>query len=326
MKNILLVNDTSLTLHYGCDLLMMNIYNLLEKNNINLIGSIYHEEKIIVSNNNLNKIKKSDVILINGEGTLHRKKNSDQIKVDEIINFISHVKRTFKKKVIIFNATFAKLNSNDFKILKLVDKIFVRENISKKYLKLNKLDSVFLPDLTLLSKNSRLHKSFALVTTDSSVKGFNQKLIKFSKIYKSQYYKMLHHSGFDKISKLIVLQIYKMFPSCKIDKLFIFFKRDLAKKFFKEISKSKFILTGRFHCICFCIVNYIPFFSLAGDTHKVSGLLEDVRMQNRLLENRSLLKSNLNFKNFSINEKKQISKILKLTKLRSKLLIKIIKR
>ena len=68
------------------------------------------------------------------------------------------------------------------------------------------------------------------------------------------------------------------------------------------------------------------FFSLAGDTHKVSGLLKDVRMQNRLLENRSLLKSNLNFKNFSINEKKQISKILKLTKLRSKLLIKIIKR
>ena len=47
---------------------------------------------------NLNKIKKSAVILINGEGTLHIKKNSDQIKVDEIINFISHVKRTFKKK------------------------------------------------------------------------------------------------------------------------------------------------------------------------------------------------------------------------------------
>ena len=74
MKNILLVNDTSLTLHYGCDLLMMNIYNLLDKNNINLIGSIYHEEKIIVSNNNLNKIKKSDVILINGEEHCTEKK------------------------------------------------------------------------------------------------------------------------------------------------------------------------------------------------------------------------------------------------------------
>ena len=36
MKNILLVNDTSLTCHHGCSLLMNSIYDLFKKNNLNI--------------------------------------------------------------------------------------------------------------------------------------------------------------------------------------------------------------------------------------------------------------------------------------------------
>ena len=98
MKKILLVNDTSLTLHYGCDLLMLNIFKLLKKNNIKIVNSIYHEETILLDQYNRKKVKNSDLILINGEGTLHRNKNSNQDKVNEILQFIYDVKKKLKKK------------------------------------------------------------------------------------------------------------------------------------------------------------------------------------------------------------------------------------
>ena len=88
-KNILLVNDTSLICHHGCNLLMNTIYDFFEKNKLSIKKKIYYEENYL---NYVSSINNYDLILINGEGTIHGKINSDTNKVREIIEFIKIVK------------------------------------------------------------------------------------------------------------------------------------------------------------------------------------------------------------------------------------------
>ena len=72
---------------------MNSIYNLIENNNFIIKKKIYYEENYL---NYIYDINKFDIILINGEGTIHGKINSDRNKVKEIIEFINYVKKTTK--------------------------------------------------------------------------------------------------------------------------------------------------------------------------------------------------------------------------------------
>ena len=107
-KNILLVNDTSLICHHGCTLLMQCIYELFKKNSIIIKDKIFFEENC--KDYLKNKID-FDLILINGEGIIHGKKNSDSKKVYQILEFIKDIKKKYNIPVVIFNSTISSLNN-----------------------------------------------------------------------------------------------------------------------------------------------------------------------------------------------------------------------
>ena len=102
---------------------MNTIYNFLEKNKISIKKKIYYEDNYL---NYVSSINNYDLVLINGEGTIHGKINSDTNKVNEIIEFIKTVKKKYKTPIVIFNSTISSLNKKQLKILNLVDKIYVR--------------------------------------------------------------------------------------------------------------------------------------------------------------------------------------------------------
>ena len=112
MKNILLVNDTSLTCHHGCSLLMNSIYDLFKKNNLNIKNKIFLEQNTL---DFVNSIESFDLILINGEGIIHGKKNADKKKLDEIFKFIKIIKSKYATPVVIFNSTISSLKINILK-------------------------------------------------------------------------------------------------------------------------------------------------------------------------------------------------------------------
>ena len=130
-KNILLVNDTSLICHHGCTLLMQSIYKFFNKKKFNIKNKIYLEENCL---DFLDNISDYDLILINGEGIIHGKKNSDMNKVNEILNFIKKIKSKHNLPIVIFNSTISSLKSYQIEALRLVDKIYVREKFSHIYL------------------------------------------------------------------------------------------------------------------------------------------------------------------------------------------------
>ena len=106
---------------------MNSIYDLLKKNNIYVKNKIFLEQNTL---DFLNSINIFDLVLVNGEGIIHGKKNADKRKVDEILKFIKIIKLKYNIPIVIFNSTISSLKNKHIKILKLVDKIYVREKYS----------------------------------------------------------------------------------------------------------------------------------------------------------------------------------------------------
>ena len=71
MKKAVLINDTRTEGHHGCNLVIENIIYLLKNRNINIIdysncNSCWYQNKKF-----LNNFNKADLIIVNGEGTIH---------------------------------------------------------------------------------------------------------------------------------------------------------------------------------------------------------------------------------------------------------------
>lgn len=314
-KNILLVNDTSLTCHHGCSLLMQSIYDFFKKNNLNIKNKIFLEENTL---DFIKSINSFDLILVNGEGIIHGKKNADQRKVDEILKFIKIIKLEYNIPVVIFNSTISSLKNKQIKILRLVDKIYVREKYSFNYLKRKNISASILPDLLSLLTIDGKKINTNIIVTDSSITKVTQKLLNYSFEKKYDYIPILY------INYLRYLRyfIFKIILKIKIDFLvdvYLYLKNLHLQKFINKILKSKFVITGRFHGIFICLALMKPFYTFKSDTYKIRGLMEMIGISNRMIKINDINSLELNkfsksekfkIESFKINSKKKYKKFM----------------
>lgn len=306
----LLVNDTNLVCHHGCSLLMNQIYKTFKENNIIIKDTLYHEYNF--DNFKINHKINYDLALINGEGTIH----GSASKVSQILNLISRLKKK-KIPVIIFNSTIMDLNKKNIKILKLANKIYVRENESYKYLKKNRINSKVVPDfLSLLPLRIKQKKNSKTLIIDSSVRATTKKLLKFSKEEGFAYAPMLYTSKI-KLLHYVFIKIFLVLNIKILQNIFIILKNKIAEKYKNTIQQSKFLITGRFHSIFIALSSLTPFVTFDSDTHKTKALLKDIGIEDRLIKIDQLKNIRAKNQNFSMLE---VNKILKYKQL-SKLLI-----
>ena len=309
-KNILLVNDTSLVCHHGCSLLMQCIYDLFKKNEIIIKDQIYFEENC--TEYLKNKID-FDLILINGEGTIHGNKNSDSKKVNEIFEFIKIIKKNYKIPVVIFNSTISSLKKNQIKILKRVDKIYVRESYSYDYLKINEIKSMIVPDLLSLLefKNKRIGNQ--IIVNDSSLKNNTPKLKKFSRLENYIYIPILYNN-YLRYLRYFICKILSIHEFKFITKLYLITKNKYVLAFLNKIDKSKFLITGRFHAIFIALAYMRPFYTFESDTYKIRGLMNMIGISDRIINIDLLEKRPILLKKFSKSEINKIKRFKKKSK------------
>ncbi len=306
-KNVLLVNDTSLVCHHGCTLLMQCIYDVFKKNNIIIKDRIFYEENYTKY---LNKKINFDLILINGEGTIHGKKNADIKKVKQILDFIKLVKKNYKIPVIIFNSTISSLSNNQLKTLRMLDKIYVRESYSYNYLKINKINSMIVPDLLSLLKfkDNKIGKN--IIVNDSSVKINNKKLKEFSKFNNYNYVPLLYNNHL-RYFRYFIYKLIRIYEFKFITQFYLTIKKYYVRSFLKQTNDSKFIITGRFHSIFIALARMKPFYTFESDTYKVRGLLDMLGLRNRIIDINSLRNKPILLKNFTKSELYKIKKFKK---------------
>ena len=306
-KNILLVNDTSLVCHHGCTLLMQCIYELFKKNNIIVKDRIFFEENFT---NYLSKKIDFDLILINGEGTIHGKKNADVKKVQQIFDFIKSIKKNYKIPIIIFNSTISSLNKKQLKILRMVDKFYVREFYSYNYLKLNKINSLIVPDLLSLLKFKDNKIGNSVIVNDSSIKINNKKLQQFAK-FNNYTYEPILYNNYLRYLRYFIYKSKSIYELEFITKFYLIIKKYYVRIFLNKIDNSKFIVTGRFHSIFIALARSKPFYTFESDTYKIRGLLDMIGLKDRIINIKLLNDKPILLKNFTKSEIHKIKKFKK---------------
>ena len=322
IKKVILLNNTINNYHHGCDLVITNLKKLLKKNNFEIILSVNNGKNWISINNFDDYIKKSDLIIINGEGTIH---HNQKIGIDLLK--ISEYAKLRNTPCYLINATY---ENNDFlyqKYLKLFELIFVRDSFSNNELKKININSKICPDLTFYYKNDinnfKKSKNNKILITDSNCKEItlnlfdlylsNKKKYKYSTILKSSI--DLIDTNYINIKKIKYIVKQSIYNFCKIkpkdNDINRFYGLNNLKKFLLLINNSKYVISGRFHVICFCILLEIPFLSINSNSQKINSLINDIGLNNKRLINKekiNYIKINDNY----IFEQIKFSKIEKL--------------
>ena len=322
MKKVLIINDTSSECHHGCDLVMNNINEILFKFNFDKIFTIFSGKTLIGNKNIIKKLRHINLVLINGEGTL----NNSQERAKNIIKDLIYLKKFHQLPLVLINSTIYKNNHFIMKNLKLFDLIYVRSSLDKKNLLKYKIKSKVVPDLTFykFSKLKIKKKNIEKISiTDCYNDSISEKFYEFSKKNNFKFLTIrrdlkLNSLNFFKIIYFIKYNIIKIF-------IFIFFKFKIKINYnyyvrlyfthklydyLKHIEKSKFLICGRFHSMCFALQTLTPFYFIksAVNSHKSEGLLKDIGLKNRIIHLKEI--NGKSFKDFKKNEIKLIKKYI----------------
>jgi polysaccharide pyruvyl transferase WcaK-like protein len=297
MKKALIVNDTSYENHHGCEIVIKNIHKLLEKNNIKVIAT--NPTGVDWSKNRkfIRSIYKADIVIINGEGTLHHA----QPRAKKLITIGKYIKEKHAIPVVLINATYQDNNATFIKYLKYFDLIYVRDRISKFELLEIGIPSNVVPDLTyynVYDPGEKSHSNMIGLTDSVDIK-LSEKLYNFSTQSALYSYMPLLTNEKTRANFQSIINYCKFYTKKSIK--YLLFRAGYAlnhssvreifyisghKVYIKEISNLKLVITGRFHVLCFALQTLTPFIVINSIYHKYEGMLDDIGIgSNRIVDN-----------------------------------------
>lgn len=314
-KKVIIFNDTSSEPHHGCGLVMENIIKLLSKNKMQVIctnptGLNWKENQAIMES-----IPKCDLILVNGEGTLHHA----QSVAKDLISIAKYVKLNFKIPVVLINSTYQDNGDEIAEQTRYFDLIYVRETRSKDELSYYGINSEVVPDMTFYSKFDLTKKTPKNLTgvTDSVYREQSEYLFKLALRGGLEYLPIL---TFPKIKRnirgMLSFLRFLIFRKCipilcwsgysfshRITKMF--FYTVSYEKYIKKIADQNFMVIARYHTLCFALKTLTPFLCIELNSFRMKGLLEDIGIDLRRVTNSNKF-ANIISKKFSLEEEKKI--------------------
>ena len=307
---VVLINDTSIQNHYGCKLVVNNIHSCAAKAGMDIFSSVpvnvsWREE------NYLQAIAECDVVIVNGEGTLHSSKRS-AIELSEVAPYC----RKIAKPCFLINSVYQNNSDELANNLKSFTAVYVRESFSKKELEKQGVISKVVPDM-IFYRN--IFESFEVNPSGSNIL-FSGSMYK--DVSNALYAASRKHGGtkfvtlwqrpvkisefclnkgkkrkfFDKAKKLLPFRYW-----VKVNRLlgvldleYDFDVNQCSTDGLDELvglfNSAEFIYTGYFHFTCMAMMARKPFRYISSNTHKIEGMLYDAGLKNKFLglENFSL--------------------------------------
>jgi polysaccharide pyruvyl transferase WcaK-like protein len=258
-NSVFLLNDTSVTGHFGCIQVVETIRRNLAMRGIDLSGrwpvavdwrfaAAFHAG-----------LRNASAFIVNGEGTIHHTR--ERPKGRQLLQFARTVKRRSGKPVFLINASFEALEPRDFDDMEFFDRIFARDRRSQAYLAENGIASHWVPDLCLAAEPLVHDRRELIVCTDSAVKSLTPLL--------------------EKSSAALQASFLPMRPGrCRSYWRYAFRDRSAfaasLRPFYETIASAQGVIAARFHAMIFCLVAGTPFLAVSSNTTKIEAVLEDV--------------------------------------------------
>jgi polysaccharide pyruvyl transferase WcaK-like protein len=258
-NSVFLLNDTSVTGHFGCIQVVETIRQNLAMRGIALSGrwpvavdwrfaAAFHAG-----------LRNASAFIVNGEGTIHHTR--ERLKGRQLLQFARTVKRRSDKPVFLINASFEALEPRDFDDMEFFDRIFARDRRSQAYLAENGIASRWVPDLCLAAETQVHPRRERIVCTDSVVRSLNPLLERYSAVLQASFAPMrpgrcrsYWHYAFGDRSELAAT----------------------LRPYHETIASARSVIAARFHAMIFCLVAGTPFLAVSSNTGKIEAVLEDV--------------------------------------------------
>ena len=320
MKTAVILNDTSYESHHGCETVVKNIINLLNKNGIKTIDTNPVGINWLENTSFLENMSKVDIVIVNGEGTLHHA----QIRAKELVTIAKYVKNKLNIPVVLINSTYQENGDEVTEYMQYFDLVFVRETLSKNDLKQYDIKSEVVPDMTFYSKYDLSHKKSNDVVgvTDSVYIELSENLYHTGLKNNYIYLPALTNPKFRANSVKNILRYikYNIYKNIKFivqrfgyqfnhQSIRIFYYINGYENYIQQIANLKFLVAGRYHSLCFSLKVLTPFVAIKSNSHKIEGMLDDIGIgSNRLISEKEL--ENIEIKEFSSEELMKIKKYI----------------
>ena len=250
---------------------MENLRGLLNQADVKIIwtwpvGKDWRKHK-----SQLLKKEKVDLILVNGEGTIHHSATRKHARA--LSEFAAFAKQVLKTPSVLINATLYKNEAHAYQQLKHYQNIFVRDRESLIELNQNGLSGEYVPDLTFAKHLSvEIQPSKKGIVVDTALKHEIPKLKSFCLDNELDFTSMVvarpTNENFFKSPRPFVKSIYK----------WLLHDRKRSTKpidYIKQLKQYHVVVTGRYHTVTMCIKHQIPFVAIESNTPKISNLLQD---------------------------------------------------
>jgi len=263
MINALVLNDTSPSGHPGCALVMSQLFAGCQAAGIKIKQAIPLGRKF--EKEWRSSVPKSDVVIINGEGTIHHD-TPGALALAKAGAFACQQ----GIPVALINTVWQD-NRHANQLLGCATLIAARESYSAAEILRNGKKAIVVPDLTLSCPSSQLFSASlpatgSIIVTDDVRADITMLLSRYARSRGLKFYPMVSVSFLRNPHEwLLRAQLgiaAKWAPPLRRDSLSIF-------------AEAGVVVTGRFHGVCFAILARRPFVAFASNTHKIEGLLAD---------------------------------------------------
>lgn len=291
-----ILNDTRGDAHFGCMRVMSCIESQLAQRGVSIIATSVVRNNWQRDVNFLNALAACDLIVINGEGTLHHGAHHGERLLEVACHPASR-----GKKIALINALYQENPSHWNKYLERFDLLSARDEVSRQELEVASGKRVlFCPDLSLVEErpNSYVNNDARMLLTvgDSVLKDARSALYKYAHIAPDA--KILsiqsqlkspkaHLSPFLRGVRKIYTDLYDKIFSIFDGKLIIPKNHD---EFMGFLERSSLHVTGRFHGVCLCLVTGTPFLALRSNSRKVEAILDLFALKHERLIDKDDLK------------------------------------
>ena len=271
MKQAILVNDTSHEAHIGSKNVVKVIDTLCEKNNIEIIRKLSRPEIGGEGFDIDSALSKGELIIINGEGSLHDHPRVSTAFFPYIMNNLRE-----NQKAILINAVWQNMDYYEIKShIKRLDLISFRESYSYNNFKENFIHSnlYIIPDFLFYFDD--IDKRQIIGYGDSVLHRIRSTFKREDNYFPLGFIDSGSYRDPDAVN---IPSIYAYITWLKTLDLYI---------------------TGRFHGVCLAVLANVPFLTYNSNCHKIEGLLCDMGCEELLIKTKK-----------DIRKKKEIAKEL----------------
>lgn len=199
---------------------------------------------------NSKDIDSAEIVIVNGEGSMHHNRKGFQQKFGKIIELIDK-----GKEVYLVNTVWQENLCEMPDMLRMPNRIVVRECLSAMdLLKDHGVCPLVAPDIACFAITPQ--ESVEISKIRNEIRSGSPKIATTD--FYSQEYKCWLKFSAGKFSEHTFLDMKKM----------------NWLEFVAAVAQFDLIITGRHHAICACLVAKVPFLPIRSNTHKIEGILK----------------------------------------------------